>query len=886
MSGVRPNFVGHPGENKPFCPIFPRRSEEPSGLLNIRIYVLLSISLPFVKPQYFVVRLFTLIGITAFGPTLSLNGQMLTQPTPEDVHPLVQAVRVLPPDRKSTEAKPQQSNAWVQVIASAGINPAAEQCINCHFEEQTTEEAHPGKHLARHAPATFGCVLCHGGNGSAPDKEVAHTSIEGFPFLKSQQMEAACGKCHVEPAVLDAPYLSGGRYVLNKYGCVTCHSLPVEIPVRRYAPRLDYIGNKVTRKWLNQWLSDPTVYLPRSKMPRVEMSELEREAIVEFLSSLRLEEKLQPIEGVGNAEAGERLFVESECHSCHAAPVVGHAVGPDLAKVDTKVNRTWLMSYLKNPADLHPETKMPSYDFTEQQILNVTEYLLRTVPPTSTDGLSDSTLGKEGLSNTEQPTEIDAVKAADGFRLYISKGCAQCHGIGKYMRANVMNQLLGNDIQDSIRQIQAHQGIQIEVPRIDMPESDVRLMTVAILALRRNEVYDALIHEQDDGALGNPSQFLEEFWEFPIPAQQKAPDYYNEAVSQLSPEACGTCHQQQLEDWKTSRHAIAMGPGVHGQLVGQKPATILTCQTCHAPLSEQAEFLLRGEVEVNGQTEPISRGGEYVSNKGYDAELQSHGIVCAACHVRSHQRFGPPFSEHAAAASVFEEGHHGGAVVASAYSDSAFCKPCHQFEENGFSLNGKLIENTYNEWLESPHAQEGKTCQSCHMPDRRHQWRGIHDPESVKNALKLDVEVMKQQESVEAEIRLTNQGAGHHLPTYLTPAIFVTARLLDATEILIPKTESIRVIQRRVPLSLDKEIFDTRIPAGGTWVYTYNAPIAKNARILEIQLDVHPDHFYNDFFEVYKAKTPGGQIAIKQALEITENSPYLLTSKRIRLSEE
>ena len=109
----------------------------------------------------------------------------------------------------------------------------------------------------------------------------------------------------------------------------------------------------------------------------------------------------------------------------------------------------------------------------------------------------------------------------------------------------------------------------------------------------------------------------------------------------------------------------------------------------------------------------------------------------------------------------FAEGHHGGAVVSSAYSDSAFCKPCHQFEENGFSLNGKLLENTYNEWLDSPHAKEGKTCQSCHMPNRRHQWRGIHDPDSVKNAIKLDVEIRNYQETIEAEIRLTNQGAGH-----------------------------------------------------------------------------------------------------------------------------
>ncbi|MDE0505941.1 MAG: c-type cytochrome [Candidatus Poribacteria bacterium] len=808
---------------------------------------------------------------------------MQAQPAPEEVHPLVEAVRVLPAVQKPIVDNSRRSNAWAEIVESAGIDAAAERCLKCHFTEETEEDPHPGKHLDHHASATFGCVLCHGGNGNAEVKKKAHASAEGFPFLTGQQVEAACGKCHLEPAVLDAPNLSGGRYVLNKYGCVTCHHLPVQIPVRRYAPRLDFIGNKVTRAWLDQWLSDPTEYLPKSKMPRVEMAELERAAIVEFLSSLRLDEQLQPIEGSGDAEAGQRLYVESECHSCHATPEIGHAVGPDLTKVDTKVNRTWLWYYLKNPANLHPETKMPSYDFTDQQALNLTEYLLGNVAPESTGDAPVAALEGGNLSEVEPPAEIDAERAADGFSLYISKGCAQCHGIGKYMGVDISNQLLNSEIRDSLLKIQSHHGASVEVPEIDMPESDVRLMTVAILALRRSEIYRALSYKLKNGALGDPNRFVHEFWELPIPAQEKAPDYYNEAVSQLTPEACGACHQQQFSDWKTSRHAIAMGPGVHGQLIEQKPGTVLTCQKCHAPLSEQLEFLTLTGKRNSDQVEFSSGGTEFISNEGYDENLQSHGIVCAACHVRSHQRFGPPFSEHAAAANVFAEGHHGGAITASAYNDSSFCKPCHQFEENGFALNGKLLENTYNEWLESPHAKEGKTCQSCHMPDSRHQWRGIHNPDSVRDALDLDVEIKNYQESLEAEIRLTNHGAGHHLPTYLTPAIFVTTRLLDSTETQIPKTETIRVIQRRVPLSLDKEVFDTRIPAGGTWVYTYKSPHANSAKFLEIQLEVHPDHFYNDFFEVYKSKTPEGKLAIKQALEITEQSPYFLMSKQIPL---
>ena len=279
---------------------------------------------------------------------------------------------------------------------------------------------------------------------------------------------------------------------------------------------------------------------------------------------------------------------------------------------------------------------------------------------------------------------------------------------------------------------------------------------------------------------------------------------------------------------------------------------------------------------------PTSDGG-YTENHQYDPELQSHGLACATCHVRGHQRFGPPFSETTAAASVFGEGHHGGAVVSRAYEDSAFCKPCHQFEAGRFRLNDKLLENTYNEWLESPHAQNGETCQSCHMPDRQHQWRGIHDPETVRKALKLNIEMKSQRKEIKAEIKLTNEGAGHHLPTYVTPAIFVTVRLLDSAGDAVPDTEQVRAIQRRVPLQLDREVFDTRIPAGGTWTYTYQTSRPKRAKTLEIRIDVHPDHFYNGFFKAYRANNGNAQQYIDKAFEMTEKSPYLLLTQQIRL---
>ena len=814
------------------------------------------------KQSRWIFSLFAVLGVTIF----SVIAQRIPAQSGENTHPLVRDVRIIPaPITESlnsqenlTLSPPRAARDWQPIIRSAGIQPDSEKCVDCHFEGQSSIQAHIGNHLRLHAPDVFGCVLCHGGNAQAAEMPAAHASTETFPFMQGHQIEANCGKCHTESAVPGAHSLSGGRFVLNRYGCITCHDLPVEIPAERYAPRLDYIGNKVTRKWLEQWLKDPTIYLPKSKMPKIEgVRASERDAIIEFLLTLRNDALFQPIAGKGNPENGAKLFTEEECQVCHTVQGVGNKIGPALDRVGEKVNHLWLMNYLRNPAKFHPRTKMPEYQFSDQAILDLTAYLL-------THFSNGATVLKKFPEVSLNPT-----KAREGFKLYINKGCAQCHGITRYMNVNVTEQIRETEIHKLIEQIQIHHGERLEVPGIDIPVSDLELMKTALLAMQHNDPYQKLVYKLAEGTLGHTDRFLESFWQFPIPFQGEIPDYYNETVAKLSPESCGSCHVKQWEDWKTTRHAMAMGPGVWGGLIGGTPSFVKSCSECHVPLSEQHEYL------------PTS-DGEYAENQQYDAQLQSHGLICAACHVRGHQRFGPSFSETAAAASVFGEGHHGGAVVSGAYQDSAFCRPCHQFEEGEASLNGKLLENTYNEWLQSPHAKNGETCQSCHMPERQHRFQGIHDPEMVRKAVKLNVQMKNQRDRIEAEIQLTNEGAGHHLPTYAAPAIFVTVRLLDSARKPIPKTKQVRAIQRRLPPSRDREIFDTRIPAGGTWIYDYKISRPEHAKTLEILIDVHPDHFYNGFFKVHRVDKVA-QPYIDEALEITKRSPYLLLTQHFPL---
>src|SRR6266446_2389244 len=220
-------------------------------------------------------------------------------------------------------------------------------------------------------------------------------------------------------------------------------------------------------------------------------------------------------------------------------------------------------------------------------------------------------------------------------------------------------------------------------------------------------------------------EFLDRHWRRPLAAQGPPPARFTPLEASLAPEACGTCHPAQLADWRTSTHAAAMGPGVAGQLAEllvREPAAALACQNCHAPLAEQAPLV----------------PGALARNPAFDPALRARGIPCAACHVRGHERFGPPRRDGSlATAAPRETLPHGGVTRTPAYLASEFCRGCHQFGPEGYALDGTLLENTYAEWKASRFAAAGVQCQDCHMPDRRHLWRGIHDADMVRSGLEI-----------------------------------------------------------------------------------------------------------------------------------------------------
>lgn len=374
--------------------------------------------------------------------------------------------------------------------------------------------------------------------------------------------------------------------------------------------------------------------------------------------------------------------------------------------------------------------------------------------------------------------------------------------------------------------------------------------------------------------------FLSAHWQIPVPAQGPVPAGWEPAEASLAPEVCGACHPQQLADWKQSFHAGAYSPGLAGQLIEgslSEPGATRQCLSCHSPLEEQQA------TDAAGAESAL-----------FDPELRAQGLVCAGCHVRAHMRLGPP--RRAELPSVDGPLPHGGFDARPEFQDARFCAPCHQFFDEA-GIAGKPVENTFAEWRASPQAAEGRTCQSCHMPDRRHLWRGIHDPEMVRGAVDTGLffyppdpaDEAQASSSTPAPLRadfvLRNTDVGHMFPSYVTPRVLLAVWQMDDADVELPGTRQEIELRREVDFGSDSERRDTRVAPGQSVKLEYAADRHAEAVALGAAATVDPDHHYRGVYSYLLSvyEDPEARRLITEALRAAEASSFELRAHRADL---
>ena len=174
------------------------------------------------------------------------------------------------------------------------------------------------------------------------------------------------------------------------------------------------------------------------------------------------------------------------------------------------------------------------------------------------------------------------------------------------------------------------------------------------------------------------------------------------------------------------------------------------------------------------------------------------------------------------------------------------------------------------------------------MPDRRHLWRGIHDPEMVRSGVTITLATDRQHygpdDEVRARLSIGNTGVGHHFPTYVTPRVVVRMALVDMHGREFHGSAEEHYIGRDVSVDLTRERSDTRIPAGGRFTIEYRRRLEQTTGVrLRAVVRVEPDHFYTGFFESLLNGAGEESREIAAALDASRQSAFALYRRDIPL---
>ncbi|MBA2544673.1 MAG: hypothetical protein H0V17_33830 [Deltaproteobacteria bacterium] len=343
-----------------------------------------------------------------------------------------------------------------------------------------------------------------------------------------------------------------------------------------------------------------------------------------------------------------------------------------------------------------------------------------------------------------------------------------------------------------------------------------------------------------------------------IPPQGTPPPELAPVQASISAPQCARCHAKQYREWQESRHRGAVTPGLRAQMMGMKPDDALACLRCHAPLAEQ---------------------------RTHDSTpLREQAVSCAGCHVRGWKRHGP---ERVAPSLLPLPGYP--LAKLDLYERADFCMPCHQLPPRT-AVGGRPLLDTYREWVEGPYMARGIQCQHCHMPNREHEFKGIHDPHTFRQGISLTARAEVKDGTITIVAELGNVGAGHYLPTTPTPAAWIVIELLDASGKRIEGASSEMRIGRDISFDAGKwtEHSDTRIPPGERAVMSRawkggRTAQATSARIL---VEVHPDDYYERLYERRLAGKlePERRALYKEALALAKAARYQALTRDVPIT--
>lgn len=319
---------------------------------------------------------------------------------------------------------------------------ATDRCVSCHVGMAPGESGIEGDRLygrhpnVVHDPASYGCTVCHGGQGRATDVDDAHGRVAHWPLpmLPKEYSYAGCGSCHTHLSVSNLAELQKGKLAFEQTDCLACHRMDgIGGTLRpggtggQEGPDLSRVGaTGFKQDWYEHHLTQKKNAAAGPWLSAFgALSPAERGAIDEYLRSRM---------GTPGLVEGKALFHTLGCRGCHKIRGVGGDDGPDLTAVGNKDPgqvsfaqvqgerslANWLKQHFRSPASVVHGSGMPELGLTERQIDQLTFYLLSLRRRPSGEALwPKDRIRAERFGAREFAT--------DGATLY-GTFCAACHG--------------------------------------------------------------------------------------------------------------------------------------------------------------------------------------------------------------------------------------------------------------------------------------------------------------------------------------------------------------------------------------------------------------------------------------------------------------------------
>jgi len=245
-----------------------------------------------------------------------------------------------------------------------------------------------------------------------------------------------------------------GKELFESVGCKACHVSEKGSAARRsegsperdYAPNLWNIADKAKPEWVYSWVKNPKAMWPDTKMPDLRLTDAEAANVTAYLMTLKSDQSYaEPAAGDERLAAqGKELIAKYGCFGCHNIAGFENAqkIGTELTEhgrkgvelldfgdvqyftENPKHNQTyanWVWEKLHTPrifAYERVETKMPQFDFTDEEALSILTFLK------GQTGETPDPQYRAGQSEQQQAV-------LRGEKLVFWNGCRNCHIVEK-----------------------------------------------------------------------------------------------------------------------------------------------------------------------------------------------------------------------------------------------------------------------------------------------------------------------------------------------------------------------------------------------------------------------------------------------------------------------